>query len=81
MKHLASSATHRLETQLAAAAANHRITSIAHLAEAALQTGRQIGKVKVLMGNTACKVPFAPEYIEKVVQRGSVGKKKKMARC
>ena len=40
-----------------------------------------IGKVSVNLGNTACKVPFAPDYIQKVMARGSVGKKRKMARC
>ena len=33
------------------------------------------------MGKTACKVPFAPEYIDKVKKRGSIGKKRKSDRC
>jgi hypothetical protein len=33
------------------------------------------------MGETACKEPFAPEYIEKIRQRGGIGKKRKSARC
>jgi hypothetical protein len=33
------------------------------------------------MGGTACKVPYAPEYIEKVEKKGTVGKKRKIARC
>jgi len=44
-------------------------------------TGHAISKIKVDMGNTACKVPFAPDYIQKVIDRGTPGKKKKMARC
>jgi hypothetical protein len=40
-----------------------------------------IGKVTVDMGNTACNVPFAPDYIKKVQQRGTIGKKRAMARC
>lgn len=32
------------------------------------------------MGDTACKVPFAPDYI-KVQDRGVIGKKKKTAKC
>jgi 3-methyladenine DNA glycosylase AlkD len=47
----------------------------------AQKTGYAVGKIKVDMGNTACKVPFAPDYIQKVINRGTVGKKKKMARC
>jgi 3-methyladenine DNA glycosylase AlkD len=49
--------------------------------EAALKTGEKIGTVTVDMGNTACKVPFAPDYIKKVQQRGTLGKKRKTARC
>jgi len=33
------------------------------------------------MGGTACKVPLATDYIQKVIDRGSHGKKKKVARC
>jgi 3-methyladenine DNA glycosylase AlkD len=51
------------------------------LTELALQTGKAIGPVTVDMGDTACKVPSAPEYIEKVRKRGSLGKKRKTARC
>ena len=47
----------------------------------ALQAGEKIGTVTVDMGETACKVPFAPEYIRKVEQRGAIGKKRKSARC
>jgi 3-methyladenine DNA glycosylase AlkD len=42
---------------------------------------KKIGKVQVDVGGTACKVPFAEEYIPKVVARGSLDKKRKMARC
>ncbi len=54
---------------------------VAELNEEALRAGEEIGKVKVDMGNTACKVPFAPDYIRKVADRGRVGKKRKSARC
>ena len=37
------------------------------------------GKLSVNMGGTACKVPYAPDYIQKMLDRGV--KKKKMARC
>jgi 3-methyladenine DNA glycosylase AlkD len=47
----------------------------------AMKTAEKVGKVSVDMGNTACKVPFAPEYIKKVQQRGTIGKKRAMARC
>lgn len=51
------------------------------LTEVALQIGTEIGPVSVDMGNTACTVPFAPDYIRKVEKRGAIGKKRKSARC
>jgi len=33
------------------------------------------------MGNTSCQVPFAPDYIRKVQKRGTIGKKRKSAKC
>ncbi len=47
----------------------------------AKQTAQKIGKVKVDMGDTACKVPFAVDYIEKAEGKNVIGKKKKTARC
>ena len=54
---------------------------VAPLSELALQTAEAIGKVECDMGDTACKVPFAPDYIRKVKQRGTIGKKRKTAKC
>jgi hypothetical protein len=51
------------------------------LTKAAVQTGQKIGQISVDMGGTACKVPYAPDYIEKVRQRGAIGKKRKTAKC
>lgn len=51
------------------------------LTEKCIELGQRIGKVKVDMGGTACKVPFSPQYIEKVKSKGKVGKKRKAARC
>jgi len=51
------------------------------LTDDAMQTATRIGKVSVDTGGTACKVPFAPEYIEKARKRGSLGKKRKSAKC
>lgn len=41
----------------------------------------KIGKVEVLMEGTACKVPMATIYIQKVIDKDRVGKKRKTARC
>lgn len=49
------------------------------LAAEALRVGKANGKLTVDMGNTACKVPFAPDYITKMLDKGV--KKRKMARC
>jgi len=54
---------------------------VAPLTERCLEVARNVGKVSVEMNGTACKVPFAPDYIQKVVDKGRVGKKRKSARC
>jgi hypothetical protein len=51
------------------------------LTETAIQTGEKIGSVSIDMGNTSCQVPFAPDYIRKVQKRGTIGKKRKSAKC
>ncbi len=51
------------------------------LTELAVQTGAKIGPVTIDVGKTACKIPYAPDYIEKVRKRGSIGKKRKTAKC
>lgn len=51
------------------------------LSEEAIAMAERIGKVKVNMGETACKVPFAPEYIRKAIDKGQLGKKRKTVRC
>lgn len=54
---------------------------VLELSGEALRAGEEIGNVKVDMGKTSCKVPFAPDYIRKVASMGRVGKKRKSARC
>lgn len=51
------------------------------LTNLAVQTAAKIGPVTVDMGGTACKVPSAADYIKKVQQRGTVGKKRKTVKC
>ena len=50
------------------------------LTDLALEIGEKIGTVEVDMGNTACQVPFAPDYIRKVQKRGTIGKKRNSAK-
>ncbi|AZK47607.1 DNA alkylation repair protein [Paenibacillus lentus] len=47
----------------------------------AMKVAKNIGKVRVDVGQTACKVPLAPEYIQKIKQRGKLGVKKKTCIC
>ena len=49
---------------------------IPELTELASAVGNRIGIITVNMGDTACKTPFAPDYIEKVRLRNGIGKKK-----
>jgi len=51
------------------------------LTDLAIKTGEKIGPVSVDVGDTDCKVPFAPDYIGKVQKRGTIGKKRTTARC
>jgi 3-methyladenine DNA glycosylase AlkD len=51
------------------------------LTELSTRVAVEIGEVKVMMGNTACKVPNAPDLIREAVAKGVVGKKQKTAKC
>lgn len=51
------------------------------LLKQAKAVARQIGAVSVDMGDTACKVPLATAYIEKIEAAGRIGKKRKTMRC
>lgn len=53
---------------------------VPELREDTQRIAEEIGKVHVDVGNTACKVPSAFDYIEKVISRGEP-KKKKTVRC
>ncbi|WP_404328563.1 DNA alkylation repair protein [Mesobacillus maritimus] len=54
---------------------------VPELKEEAKQVAETIGKVQVDVGNTACKVPLAADYIKKVERRNAVGKKRKTCIC
>lgn len=56
-------------------------TYVSGLQEEALNVAEKIGKVHVNVGNTACKVPLATQYINKIVQKDKIGIKKKTAIC
>ncbi len=52
-----------------------------HLSTEAIHVASTIGKVQVDMGGTACKIPVATLYIQKMHARNLLGKKRKSARC
>jgi 3-methyladenine DNA glycosylase AlkD len=54
---------------------------VAALTGNAMETGKKIGMVQVDMGDTACQVPFAPDYIKKMKDKGYIGKKRKTIKC
>ena len=51
------------------------------LLKQAKQAAKKIGVVSVDMGDTACKVPLATAYIEKIEKLGRVGKKRNTIKC
>jgi len=51
------------------------------LLQHAKKAAKTIGAVSVDMGDTACKVPRALDYIEKIERMGRVGKKRKTMKC
>ena len=54
---------------------------VKELTNEAIATWKKIGYVEVDMNGTYCKVPFAPDYIKKVMDKGNLGKKRKTAKC
>ena len=56
-------------------------SSVALLTASIKQIAKGIGPVTVVMEGTACKLPSAYDYIEKIEKMGRIGKKKKQARC
>jgi 3-methyladenine DNA glycosylase AlkD len=51
------------------------------ITDVAMETAQKIGAVSVDMGGTACKVPLAVDYIKKMKDRGTLGKKRMTAKC
>ena len=54
---------------------------VIELHDEAMKVAEIIGKVHVNMGNTACKVPIALPYIEKIASRNKIGVKRKTCIC
>jgi 3-methyladenine DNA glycosylase AlkD len=66
-------------------AMNHFVIAVgsyvAPLTDLAIQTGEKIGEVSVDVGDTACSVPYSPDYIQKAQKRGAIGRKRKTVKC
>ncbi|MFS0823127.1 DNA alkylation repair protein [Bacillus sp. 1P02SD] len=56
-------------------------TYVPELKDEAKQVAEHIGKVHVDVGNTACKIPLAFEYIKKVESKNRIGMKRKTCIC
>lgn len=56
-------------------------TYIKELTKKSKEVAKNIGKVSVDADGTACKVPLANDYIDKVIAKGRIGIKRKTARC
>jgi hypothetical protein len=54
---------------------------VAPLKDTALRHAEAIGPVTADLGNNDCQTFSAPDYIRKVEARGSIGKKRKSAKC
>lgn len=51
------------------------------LMDEAIRIAQNVGLISVNMNGTACKVPFAPDYILKVQSKGKLGIKRKTMKC
>ena len=56
-------------------------SNITSLTYKAMKLAQKVGKVEVNMGDTACKVPLAKTYIQKIIDKNRIGKKRKTCRC
>lgn len=56
-------------------------TYVSPLTKKSIEVSEKIGVVHVNMNGTACKVPLARDYIQKVIDKERVGIKRKTARC
>ncbi len=56
-------------------------TSVAELTIDAMAVAKANGKLTVFMGKTSCKVPYAPDYLQKIIDKGRIGIKRKTMKC
>ncbi|HXJ14885.1 MAG TPA: DNA alkylation repair protein [Candidatus Limnocylindrales bacterium] len=56
-------------------------TYVKPLTRHAIELGEKIGPVEIDMGDNDCQVPYIPDHIRKAEKRGTIGKKRKSAKC
>lgn len=54
---------------------------VAALTVTAIETAHKMGIIIIDMNGTSCKVPDANAYLQKIKDRGGIGKKKKTVKC
>ena len=54
---------------------------VAPLTELAIKTGEEIGPVSADVGDNSCEVFSSPDYIRKIQEKGTIGKKRKTVKC
>jgi hypothetical protein len=56
-------------------------SNVKPILSSAKATAKRIGAVDVNVGDTACTVPLATEYIGKIEKANRVGQKRETAKC
>jgi 3-methyladenine DNA glycosylase AlkD len=56
-------------------------TYVKDLTAEAIAAAKRIGTLSIDVGDTACQVPLAAEYIDKAKTRGAIGRKRKTVKC
>lgn len=54
---------------------------VSSLSEFALETAESVGMVTADLGNNNCQIPFAPDCIRQLRERGLIGRKRKTVKC
>lgn len=54
---------------------------VASLSQWAMAAAERIGPVTADLGDNQCRIPYAPDYIRKIEQRGAIGRKRKTVKC
>ena len=56
-------------------------TYVKPLTKYAIELGEKLGPIEIDTGDNDCKAPYIPDHIRKAEKRGTIGKKRKSAKC